>query len=471
LSFIERLLAVCLAPRVVATAPATNEWGALDGGNAIWAPQGRGRTPSRTGLPELEDAVSQWRHLVHMGLVGVFVVGSCWILSPILPALAVFQSIEVWPRPFHWLDAGDADNVANVVTVAGVALAALLGVLTWFCQRTLPELLDVLVLSRTQLDQGGRYAVAAIARYAVLVAGSLAAFSQVGIGWAQLNWLVAAMTVGLGFGLQEIFANFVSGLILLFERPVRIGDIVSIGDITGKVSRIRMRATTITDNDLRELIVPNKELITGRVINWTLTDTVSRLTIKVKVAVGTDPDFARGLLLGVANRHRLVLRQPPAQAQFEEFADNALHFALRVCVASFDLVAQTRHELLTAIKKEFQEQGLALSIPTTTVGRPATPGVAPAPSSPATAGGVGPGGVMVGTQSGTLAGASAAVGAFPGMVPANIAPANMLPGVGASGLAAPVPAAGASTVQMREDPPRGNVAPHLAPDRSRASYG
>ncbi|MFM7159832.1 MAG: hypothetical protein ACKO3P_05580, partial [Planctomycetaceae bacterium] len=171
------------------------------------------------------------------------------------------------------------------------------------------------------------------------------------------------------------------------------------------------------------------------------------------------------------NRHRLVLRQPPAQAQFEEFADNALHFALRVCVASFDLVAQTRHELLTAIKKAFQEQGIALSIPTTTVGRPATPGVAPAPSSPATVGGVGPSGVMVGTQSGTLAGTSAAVGVPPGMVAANIAPANMLPGVGASGLAAPVPAAGASTVQMREDPPRGNVAPHLAPDRSRASYG
>ena len=476
LSFVERLLAVCLAPRVVATAPAANEWGAVEGGNAIWAPQGRGRTPSRTGLPELEDAVSQWRHLVHMGLVGVFVVGSCWILSPILPALAVFQSIEVWPRPFHWLDATDADNVANVVTVAGVALAALLSVLTWFCQRTLPELLDVLVLSRTQLDQGGRYAVAAIARYAVLVAGSLAAFSQVGIGWAQLNWLVAAMTVGLGFGLQEIFANFVSGLILLFERPVRIGDIVSIGDITGKVSRIRMRATTITDNDLRELIVPNKELITGRVINWTLTDTVSRLTIKVKVAVGTDPDFARGLLLGVANRHRLVLRQPPAQAQFEEFADNALHFALRVCVASFDLVAQTRHELLTAIKKEFQEQGIALLIPTTTVGRPATPGAATSATAPNGAVGAGPAGGLAGT----LAGATVPAG-----VPAGMVSAGGLPGGGNSAVGIPAsaifpgsgggspaaPTVGAAPLQMREDPPRSNPAPHLAPDRSRASYG
>jgi len=437
---VERLLAVCLAPRVVVTAPASNEWGAVEGEHAIWAPQGRRRTSSRTGLPELEDAVSQWRHLVHMGLVGLFVVGACWILSPMLPALAVFQSIEVWPRPLHWLDESEVENLANVVTVAGVALAALLGVLTWFCQRTLPELLDVLVLSRTQLDQGGRYAVAAIARYAVLVAGSLAAFSQVGIGWAQLNWLVAAMTVGLGFGLQEIFANFVSGLILLFERPVRIGDIVSIGDITGKVSRIRMRATTITDNDLRELIVPNKELITGRVVNWTLTDTVSRLTIKVKVAVGTDPDFARSLLLGVANRHRLVLRQPPAQAQFEEFADNALHFALRVCVGSFDLVAQTRHELLTAIKKEFQEQGIALSIPTVPA-RPATPGAALTP-------GAGP---------------------APGVTPTTSPPPGQTPafppvsGAGSTPVSAPQP--------VRGDPPQGNPPSHLAPDRSRAAYG
>jgi potassium efflux system protein len=219
-----------------------------------------------------------------------------------------------------------------------------------------------LVLSRTRLDPGARYAVATVCRYGVLMLGTLATFQQLGIGWAQLNWLVAAMTVGLGFGLQEIFANFISGLILLIERPVRIGDIVSIGDVTGSVTRIRMRATTITDGDLRELIVPNKELITGRVINWTLTNTLSRLTIKVRAAVGTDPDLARALLLGVAQKHRLVLKQPAPSAQFEEFAENSLVFSLRVCVGTCDVVSAVRHELLTMIKREFQEAGIVTSV-------------------------------------------------------------------------------------------------------------
>jgi len=128
------------------------------------------------------------------------------------------------------------------------------------------------------------------------------------------------------------------------------------------VTRIRMRATTITDGDLRELIVPNKELITGRVINWTLTNTLSRLTIKVRAAVGTDPDLARALLLGVAQKHRLVLKQPAPSAQFEEFAENSLVFSLRVCVGNCDVVSSVRHELLTMIKREFQEAGIVTSV-------------------------------------------------------------------------------------------------------------
>ncbi|RPI76573.1 MAG: potassium transporter KefA, partial [Planctomycetaceae bacterium] len=310
----------------------------------------------------LESAGRQIRRLLQMAMMAVFVLGSWMIWSRVLPALAIFRTIELWPHPFRMLETADLENTTGVLTLAGLALAALIGAFTWFLEHTLPELIDMLLLRRTRLDAGGRYAVAAVCRYSVLVAGVLAAFNQLGIGWSQLNWLVAAMTVGLGFGLQEIFANFVSGLILLFERPVRIGDIVSIGDVTGTVSRIRMRATTITDGDLRELLVPNKELITGRVINWTLTNTLSRLTLKVRVAVGTDPDFARGLLLSVAGRHPTVLKQPPPQAQFEDFADNALNLSLRVCVASCDVSAQVRHELLTAIKREFQEAGIATAV-------------------------------------------------------------------------------------------------------------
>ncbi|MCY2966223.1 MAG: mechanosensitive ion channel [Planctomycetota bacterium] len=329
---------------------------------------------SNGGLPTIESGGAQLRHLLRMATVALFVIGCWWIWGQVFPALRIFQSIELWPHPFRILDSTDAEGTAGLITVAGVAVAIVIGIFTWFCERTLPELLDVGFLSRTQLDAGGRYAVAAVCRYSVIVLGVLAAFSQLGIGWAELNWLVAAMTVGLGFGLQEIFANFVSGLILLFERPVRIGDIVSIGDVTGTVTRIRMRATTITDGELRELIVPNKELITGRVINWTLTNTLTRLTLKVRVAMGTDPDFARGLLLGVAMKHRLVLKQPPPAAQFEEFTDNALSFTLRVCVASCDVTSQVRHELLTMIKREFQEAGIVTTVPPTTPAKPpATP--------------------------------------------------------------------------------------------------
>ena len=319
-------------------------------------------------LPVVENRLVQWQDLLWMASMGAFSVG-CWaICRQLLPALRI-------------LDTAAEEPTAGLITLAGLCVAGVIAGVTWFCERTLPELLDVLVLSRTRLDPGARYAVATVCRYAVLMLGTLATFQQLGIGWAQLNWLVAAMTVGLGFGLQEIFANFISGLILLIERPVRIGDIVSIGDVTGSVTRIRMRATTITDGDLRELIVPNKELITGRVINWTLTNTLSRLTIKVRAAVGTDPDLARALLLGVAQKHRLVLKQPAPSAQFEEFAENSLVFSLRVCVGTCDVVSAVRHELLTMIKREFQEAGIVTSV------QPAKTGTftAPLPAAPAAA--------------------------------------------------------------------------------------
>ena len=347
-------------------------------------------TTDASALPAAESHLVQWHDLLWMASMGAFVVGGWAICRQLLPALRILETVELWPHPFRILDAAAEEPTVGLITLAGLCVAGVIAGVTWFCERTLPELLDVLVLSRTRLDPGARYAVATVCRYAVLLLGTLATFQQLGIGWAQLNWLVAAMTVGLGFGLQEIFANFISGLILLIERPVRIGDIVSIGDVTGSVTRIRMRATTITDGDLRELIVPNKELITGRVINWTLTNTLSRLTIKVRAAVGTDPDLARALLLGVAQKHRQVLKQPAPSAQFEEFAENSLVFSLRVCVGNCDVVSAVRHELLTMIKREFQEAGIVTSVQpaktaTITLPVPGTPGPVPVPQPPVAA--------------------------------------------------------------------------------------
>jgi potassium efflux system protein len=213
------------------------------------------------------------------------------------------------------------------------------------------------------LDAGARYAVTAVSKYIITVIGVVVAFGQLGIGWSQVQWLVAAVSVGLGFGLQEIFANFVSGLVLLFERPIRIGDIVSVGDVTGKVSRIRIRATTITDWDLRELVVPNKEFITGRVMNWTLSDTVSRMTIQVGVAYGTDPELTKQTLLKVAAAHPLVLKEPPPHALFDAFGDSTLNFTLRVYMASRDSYLELRHDLHKGIDAAFREAGIEIAFP------------------------------------------------------------------------------------------------------------
>ena len=184
--------------------------------------------------------------------------------------------------------------------------------LTVVSSRNLPGLIELGLLSQTSIDAASRYAITSILRYAIVIAGTLIGLDLLGMRWSQLQWMAAALTVGLGFGLQEIFANFVSGLILLFERPFRVGDVITVGDLTGRVTRIRTRATTILDYDNREIFVPNKSFITGQLLNWTLSDTTTRITIKVGVAYGTDPDLVHRLLIEAANGQSA--RAPRARA-------------------------------------------------------------------------------------------------------------------------------------------------------------
>ena len=147
-------------------------------------------------------------------------------------------------------------DVGVPITLANLGLAGLVALVTIVAGKNIPGLLEVAVLQRLPIDAGGdAFAVTAITRYVITVAGVCIAFAEIGVGWSKVQWLVAAMTVGLGFGLQEIFANLVSGLMLLFERPIRIGDTVTVADINGTVTRIRTRATTIVGWDRKELII------------------------------------------------------------------------------------------------------------------------------------------------------------------------------------------------------------------------
>ena len=188
-------------------------------------------------------------------------------------------------------------------------------------------------------------------------------FNSIGVRWSSIQWLVAALGVGLGFGLQEIFANFVSGLILLFEQPVRVGDVITLGETTGTVSRIRMRATTVTNFDQQELIIPNKDLVTGRLLNWTLSDSTNRIVIQVGIAYESDPEMACALIREVCLNHPNVMQEPAPTAFFEQFGDSTLNINVRFFLAKLDLRLPTRHELLVSIRKRFADSGIEIAFP------------------------------------------------------------------------------------------------------------
>ncbi|RDH91460.1 MAG: hypothetical protein DIZ77_11050 [endosymbiont of Seepiophila jonesi] len=216
-------------------------------------------TPEAIEIPEIGLATinDQTRRLLRLTLT-VFVGLILWTYwSAITPALGVLDSVTIWEH----MAAAEAGGQLLPITLADIGLAALVLLLTFVAERNLPGLLEIALLQPLHVEQGNRYAVSALIRYLILAVGIVMSINLVGVGWGEVQWLIAAIGVGLGFGLKEIFANFMSGIIVLFERPVRVGDTVTLGDVSGVVKRIRMRATTITDFDNKELIIPNQNLI------------------------------------------------------------------------------------------------------------------------------------------------------------------------------------------------------------------
>ena len=322
-------------------------------------------------VPIEEETVSvvqigeQTRRLLRTVVAVGLIVGLWLTWSDMLPALSFMHDVRLWSYTVA-AEAGAAAGAAptvRYVTLAHVALAVLIGLVTGVLARNIPGLLEIAILQRLQMDAGGRFAATTIARYFVIALGLIAAFNAVGIGWSKVQWLVAAVSVGLGFGLQEVFANFVSGLMLLFERPIRIGDTVTVGNTSGTVTRIRIRATTIMDWDRKELIIPNKEFITGQVVNWTLSDSTSRIILPVGIAYGSDIDRAEQLLYQIARANPHVLTEPEPRVLFMGFGDSALNFELRVFVGSLDVLLTTRHALNKAIDREFRAAGIEIAFP------------------------------------------------------------------------------------------------------------
>ena len=248
------------------------------------------------------------------------------------------------------------------MTVSSLLLVVLIAIVGWVTAKNLPSLLDIILL-RNKVSAGARYAVATLVQYVVVLVTILICLGTLGASASQLGWAATALSVGIGFGLQEIVANFVSGLILLFERPVRVGDTITLGTDMGTVTQIRIRATTIRDFDRKELLIPNRELITGRLLNWTLSDAVTRIVIPVGVAYGSDVEAAMRVLLDVAAEDGRILEDPAPSVLFEGFADSSLNLVLRAFVPQLSDRIPTMNDLRSTIHTRFAEAGITIPFP------------------------------------------------------------------------------------------------------------
>ncbi|WP_265448465.1 mechanosensitive ion channel domain-containing protein, partial [Aeromonas salmonicida] len=292
------------------------------------------------------------RTLLMLGFTMLLVVQ--W--SELNSAFSFLRSIEVW----HVTSKIGGIEQLSPITLQDLMLTAFTFILTVVTARNLPGLMELTLLQHLSLSPGTGFAITTVTKYIVLVVGALSGFSILGIDWSKAQWMVAALSVGLGFGLQEIFANFVSGLIILFEKPIRLGDTVTIRELTGTVTKIKTRATTIVDWDRKEIIVPNKAFITEQFINWSLSDSITRVKLRIRIGLTQDPKRIQTILEDSIKASTLVLETPTPEVFLIEFTDSALIYEMRLYVNSMDHRMPITHEVHSLVLEKLQQQGLGL---------------------------------------------------------------------------------------------------------------
>jgi len=299
------------------------------------------------------------RKLLNILLTIIGIVGLWLIWSDVLPAFGILDEVILW---HHSAVVAGSEQLLPV-TLADIGKALLIAIVTIVATLRLPALLEIVLLQRFRLTSGNRYTVTTLTTYAIAAIGIVLFFDAVGGNWSQIQWIFAALSVGIGFGLQEIVANFISGLIILFEQPVRVGDVVTVGDTTGVVTRIRIRATTIRNWDRQELLVPNKEFITNQLLNWSLSDQTTRIKVPVGIAYGSDVQQAMALMEEAARENSNVLADPAPSIIFEAFGDNTLNLVLRCFVGDQDIRLLTITQLHEAVNRKFSAAGITIAFP------------------------------------------------------------------------------------------------------------
>ncbi|WP_153916317.1 mechanosensitive ion channel domain-containing protein [Shewanella sp. TC10] len=311
-------------------------------------------------IVDLETIASQSLGLVRSLLILAFFGSLLALLSQTHTALFSFlDGITLWNT--HSVVNGIEQQIP--ITLKSILFSFMIVGFSAMIAKNLPGLLELTILQRLELTPGTGFAITTVSSYIVIFLGLLIGFSTIGVEWSKLQWLVAALSVGLGFGLQEIFANFISGLIILFEKPIRIGDTVTIRNLTGTVSKIEIRATTIVDWDRKEIIVPNKAFITEQLVNWSLSDPITRVIVNVSVQRDADPSKVEALLHQAVRECDLSLSFPEPEVWFAGFGQHTQDYEVRSYAKDMNDRWPLRHNLHKRICKKLKDNHVELAYP------------------------------------------------------------------------------------------------------------
>jgi small-conductance mechanosensitive channel len=294
------------------------------------------------------------------------VLNLLWIVAAFIWLRAILKIWGVYSTVANWLA-----TILSQEWVFGAVKFSIMGVLsvlftlgiTLLLARFVRLLLEKEIFVRIRLPRGIPGAISMVVRYAIVGFGIFLAIASTGVDLGKFGLIAGALGVGLGFGLQNVISNFVSGLILAFERPIQVGDSVEVGGVQGKVSQIGVRSSTIATFDGSEVIVPNSNLISNQVSNWTLSDRKRRMELAVKVAFGCDPHQVLDLLASVARQHTGVLDRPEPVAVFNGFGDYYLDFTLYYWIYQDDYQLKTKSEVALGVFDRLRGAGIDTPTP------------------------------------------------------------------------------------------------------------
>ena len=309
---------------------------------------------------KLEHFDFQYKHYIEKRAIQLVQAFSfVFLVIYLLHILDVYQVVVDWTIDFL----RDPIEAGVITFTLGSIFGFLIVLLGSFALTSfISKIIDGGILDFMKLPKGIPAIISVVVRYFLLAFGFVIAMSAIGINLSQFNLMAGALGLGIGFGLQNIISNFISGLILLFERPIQTDDVVEVGNLIGTVRKIGVRSSNVRTFNGAEVVVPNSNLITNEVINWTLSDNVKRMEVKIGAAYGTDLQMVVDLLLEVAKNHKEVINDPPPVALFDQFGDSSLDFRLLFWVP-VEFAVLTKSEISIAVYNAFGANNITIPFP------------------------------------------------------------------------------------------------------------